>query len=79
MADKGNSRVQLFDTAGRFRAIIGTSILAQPAAIALDSSNNCFVADVQSNAIFAFSPAIGDTPEKGCPQLPYRPSATRIR
>lgn len=57
IADKGNARVQVFDTAGRFLTVLGAGILAQPAAIALDSNNNCFIADVQGNAIYAFSPS----------------------
>jgi Tol biopolymer transport system component len=57
VCDKGNHRIQVFDTTGRYLSSFGTDDLAQPVAIAIDTNNCFYVADAQLHAILAYSPS----------------------
>jgi hypothetical protein len=56
VADKGNHRIQVFDTAGHYLTSFGDSILSQPVALSIDTDNCCYVADQGKKAIFGFNP-----------------------
>jgi sugar lactone lactonase YvrE len=57
VCDKGNHRIQVFDTTGHYLSSFGTDNLLQPTAIAMDTNNCTFVADAQAHAILAYSPS----------------------
>jgi hypothetical protein len=56
VADKGNHRIQTFDTTGHYLGSFGQAILSQPVAVTTDTNGCCYVADQGNKAIFGFSP-----------------------
>jgi hypothetical protein len=56
VADKGNSRIQVFDTTGHYLTSFGDSILNQPVALSIDTNNCCYVADIGKHEVCCFSP-----------------------
>lgn len=56
VADKGNHRIQTFDTTGHYLTSFGEPILSQPVAITTDTNGCCYVADQGNKAIYGFSP-----------------------
>ena len=56
VADKGNHRIQTFDTTGHYESSFGQTVLNQPVAITTDTNSCCYVADQGNKAIYGFSP-----------------------
>jgi hypothetical protein len=56
VADKGNHRIQTFDTLGHYLNSFGAAILSQPVAVTTDTNGCCYVADQGNKAIYGFSP-----------------------
>jgi DNA-binding beta-propeller fold protein YncE len=59
VADKGNHRIQVFDTTGHYLSSFGDSVLSQPVALSIDTNNCCYVADIGKHEVCCFSPSGG--------------------
>jgi probable HAF family extracellular repeat protein len=57
VSDTGNARVQVFDSVGTLRRVVGAEVLGQPLGLAVDADRTIFVADAARDRVLTFDAA----------------------